>query len=65
MGTDEGKRLGSLNTKAKDKDGLIKGGRSPALDATGSSSAAGQSEAKNCPPFACPPQAGTKQNRKG
>src|ERR1700686_5204902 len=23
-----------------------------------------ESDAKNCPPFACPPQAGTRQNRK-
>src|SRR6266850_5154392 len=31
---------------------VSKGGRPPALDATASSSSAGQSEAKNCPPFA-------------
>jgi hypothetical protein len=31
---------------------VIKGARPPALDAIASSSAAGQSEAKNCPPFA-------------
>ena len=41
MDTDEGKRLGSLNTKAKDKDGLIAGARPPVLDAIALSSAGG------------------------